>query len=96
MNTVVGPGRLINVQIFKTSAIYKKTPGTINVISEVLAAGGSGGNTGYSGSSTVSLATGGSAGGYAKSKLSVDQIDGQLITVGTRANRIVDYPHRVA
>lgn len=83
-------------RFLKPVPFIKKTPGTINVISEVHAAGGSGGNTGYSGSSTVSLATGGSAGGYAKSKLSVDQIDGQLITVGTRANRIVDYPHRVA
>ncbi|WP_337015381.1 carbohydrate kinase [Pantoea agglomerans] len=83
MNTLVGPGRLIYVQIFKTSATYTKTTGTKNVIAEVQAAGGSGGNTGYSGSSTVSLATGGSAGGYAKSKLTADQVNGQLITVGT-------------
>ncbi|MDH2122956.1 carbohydrate kinase [Pantoea brenneri] len=83
MNTLVGPGRLINVQVFKASAPYKKFPGTKNVIAEVQAAGGSGANTGYSGSSTVSLATGGSAGGYAKSKLAADQVDGQLVTVGT-------------
>ncbi|KEY42711.1 hypothetical protein [Pantoea agglomerans] len=92
MNTLVGPGRLINVQIFKSSAPYKKTPGTKNVISEVQAAGGSGGNTGYSGSSTVSLATGGSAGGYAKSKLSADQVDGQMITVGTGGKAKVGNP----
>ncbi|MEN4524422.1 carbohydrate kinase [Pantoea agglomerans] len=92
MNTLVGPGRLINVQVFKASAPYKKTPGTKNVIAEVQAAGGSGANTGYSGSSTVSLATGGSAGGYAKSKLAADQVDGQLITVGTRGKTNNGYP----
>lgn len=90
--TSLTPGRLINVQIFKSSATYNKTAGTKNVIAEVQAAGGSGGNTGYSGSSTVSLATGGSAGGYAKGRYSADQVDGQLITVGTGGKAKVGNP----
>ncbi|EMO6449665.1 phage tail protein [Raoultella planticola] len=92
INALVGSGRLLNVQIFHATAIYNKTPGTKNVIVEVQAAGGSGGNTGFSGASSVSLATGGSGGGYAKSRLTAAQADGKTVTVGSAGQPATGYP----
>ncbi len=59
-------GRLLNVQVFVSSAIYSATPGTTNVIVEVQAAGGPGGGAAATGAGAVSMGTGGTAGAYGK------------------------------
>ncbi|QWA09783.1 hypothetical protein GTU79_21080 [Sodalis ligni] len=61
-------GRLLNVQVFVSSAIYSATPGTTNVIVEVQAAGGPGGGAAATGAGAVSMGTGGTAGAYGKGR----------------------------
>ena len=77
-------GRLLGKpRVFTSSSKYDNpTPGTKFVIVEVQGAGGSGANTGFTANVEASIASGGSAGGYACSFLSIDQAINQIITVG--------------
>ncbi|HFD7147402.1 TPA: phage tail protein [Escherichia coli] len=77
-------GRLLGKpRVYTSSSKYDDpTPGTKFVIVEVQGAGGSGANTGFTGSGEASIASGGSAGGYACSLLKIDQAINQIITVG--------------
>ncbi|MGC0901028.1 carbohydrate kinase [Pantoea agglomerans] len=82
MNTLVGPGRLLNVQLFNASGTYTPTPGTKSIVVEVQGAGGGAGGIGGAGTSTVAIGNGGGAGGYAKSRLTSGFSGGIPITVG--------------
>ncbi|QAV45379.1 carbohydrate kinase [Pantoea agglomerans] len=83
MNTLVGPGRLLNVQLFTASGTYTPTPGTKSIVVEVQGAGGGAGGIGGAGTGTVAIGNGGAAGGYAKSRLTSGFSGGISITVGT-------------
>ncbi|MEN4580242.1 carbohydrate kinase [Pantoea agglomerans] len=82
MNSLVGSGRLLNVQVFTASGIYTPTPGTKSIIVEVQGAGGGGGGIGASSSANVAVGNGGGAGGYAKSRLTSGFTGGIQVNVG--------------
>lgn len=83
MKALVGPGRLLNVQVFTVSGSYTPTAGTKKIIVEVQAGGGAGGGTPATSSSQNSVASGGSSGQYVKSQLQVSSLSLPVtVTVG--------------
>lgn len=81
MKSLVGPGRLLNVQVFTTSGTYTPTSGAKKIVVEVLGAGGGGGSSSAANTSANGLGTGGGGGGYAKSYLTSVPAS-QSVTVG--------------
>ncbi len=75
-------GRLLNIRTFTASTIYTPTPGTKAIDIYVIGAGGAGGGSQATASTTVSVCPGGNAGCFARSYLT-SGFAGQLITVGT-------------
>lgn len=70
MNTLIGPGRLLNIQVLTGSGNYIPTPGTKKILGEAVGAGGGGGGASAGGTSgsnyIISVGGGGGAGAYAK------------------------------
>lgn len=75
-------GRLIQVQIFQSSATYMPTPGTNAIIVEAQGGGGGGGGTAATGASQFSIGGGGQSGAYAKSRFTTGFSGGISVTVG--------------
>lgn len=63
------PGRLLNVQVFKTSGTYTPTPGTKRIIIEAQGGGGGGANAKSTATNTITLTCSGGAGGYVKHEI---------------------------
>lgn len=78
--TKLTPGRILNIQTFTSSGTYVPTPGTKNILVEMVGGGGGGGNASSSATDTVGLGSGGGGGGYLRSYISA--VASQLITVG--------------
>lgn len=76
-------GRFIGVQRFATPGTftYTPTPGTSSVVVEVQGGGGAGGGCGAAAAGQISIATGGNAGAYAKSRITTG-FSGASIVVG--------------
>jgi len=70
LNTLVGPGRLLNVQVLTGSGTYVPTSGTKKIVVEAVGAGGGGGGAdagGRSGDNYIySVSGGGGSGAYAR------------------------------
>jgi len=70
LNTLVGPGRLLNVQVLTGSGTYVPSSGTKQILVEAVGAGGGGGGAnagGRSGDNYIySVAGGGGSGAYAR------------------------------
>lgn len=77
-------GRLINIQTFTTPGTftYSPTAGTKSVIVEVQGGGGAGGGVGAAAAGQISIAPGGNAGAYAKSRITAG-FSGASIVVGS-------------
>lgn len=85
----VNSGRLLNVQVFTSSALYTPTPGTKKAIVEVQGAGGAGAGT--NSPATMCAASGsGTSGAYAKAI--IDNPTPQQITVGSGGKGGVNNP----
>lgn len=66
IKALVGPGRLLNIQVITNSGTYSPTAGTKKAVIEMVGGGGASGSTPAS-SSSVNFASGGGGGGaYAK------------------------------
>ena len=78
VNIVVGasPGSLLNAQVFTSSGVYTKTPGTKKIIVKMVGGGGGGGGTVPTNSSQIASGAGGNSGTYSESGL----IDATSIT----------------
>lgn len=77
-------GRLLNVQVFTSSATYTATVGTTRCIVEMVGGGGGGGGAQTTTASQIALGGGGNAGSFIKALavLATDNISGQTVTVG--------------
>lgn len=83
MRSLVGPGRLLNVQVFTSSGTYTKTPGTKKVRVKSLGGGGAGGGTEVTTSAQIAAAWGGNSGAYAESSLiDVSLVASIAVTIG--------------
>jgi hypothetical protein len=69
MKTLVGPGRLLNIQTFIVSGTYIPTLGTRMAVVEVQGAGGGGGYARATAANNCAVGSGGGAGGYTKALL---------------------------
>ncbi|MDU1573283.1 MAG: hypothetical protein E6868_08530 [Pantoea sp.] len=76
------PGRLIGLRVFTASGAYTPTAGTKSIEVEVQGAGGGGGGATATNSSQLSVGCGGSAGAYAKSRITNLQ-SSYAVVVGT-------------
>lgn len=76
-------GRLLNTRIFSNpgTSTYTPTSGTASVDVEVVGGGASGGGTAATGASQIAAGAGGSAGGYARKRIT-SGFSGVTITVG--------------
>lgn len=84
MKSLVGPGRLLNVQVFTTSGTYTKTAGTKKVRVRALGGGGAGGGTEVTSSSQIAAAWGGNSGAYAESTMiDVSAVGSVAVTIGS-------------
>ena len=79
----IKPGRLLNIQYFKTAgaSTYIPTLGTTSVVVEVQAGGGAGGGAVATGAAQVSLGATGSSGSYARKRIT-SAFSGVTVTVG--------------
>jgi hypothetical protein len=68
-SAAISPGRLLNVQVFRSSGTYTPTAGTTSAVVEVQGGGGAGGTAGASNTSQYSVGCGAGAGGYAKGRI---------------------------
>lgn len=78
---LVGPGRLLNVQVFYNSGVYTATPGTKKVIVEMVGGGGGSAGARAAGAGQVSVGGSGGAGSYGKGQFT-SNFNGVLVTVG--------------
>jgi len=75
-------GRLINVQVFTSTATYTPTTGTAAVIVDIVSGGGAGGGTAATSTGQISVGAGGQAGGRAMSYLT-SGFSGVTVTIGS-------------
>lgn len=88
MNTLTGPGRLLNVFLFTASGSYTPSQGTKKIRVTVIGGGGGGGAAQSNSQGYVSAGSGGGAGGSAISELNVSDITLPVnVTVGIGGNR---------
>lgn len=80
---LVGPGRLLNVQVFYNSGIYTATTGTKKVIVEMVGGGAGSAGSRAAGSGQVAIGGAGGAGSYAKGSFT-QNFNGVQVTVGTK------------
>ena len=81
---LVGPGRLLNVQTFKSSGVYTPTPGTKKVRVKMTGGGGAGGGTAPTSSSQIASGVGGNSGTYSESiMIDIAIASGAACIVGT-------------
>jgi len=80
---VVGPGRLINTQIFKVAGTfpYTPTPGTKSIVVEMVGGGGGSGGVVATAAGTVGASSGGGSAAYAKALIN-SGISGVQVVVG--------------
>ncbi|HCC2880934.1 TPA: carbohydrate kinase [Klebsiella pneumoniae] len=80
---LVGPGRLLNVQVFYNSGIYTATTGTKKVIVEMVGGGAGSAGSRAAGSGQVAIGGAGGAGSYAKGSFT-QNFNGVQVTVGAK------------
>jgi hypothetical protein len=80
-SAAISPGRLLNVQVFRSSGTYTPSAGVNSIIVEVQAGGGGGGAAAATSSGGYSAGCGGGGGGYAKSRITSPAVT--AITVGS-------------
>ncbi|MFT4271271.1 MAG: hypothetical protein QM578_09685 [Pantoea sp.] len=81
INTLVGPGRLLNIQVITATGTYTKTPGTKDAFVKGVGGGAAGGGVGASTSSSVRGGAGGGAGTYGETWID-DVPDTVAVTIG--------------
>ena len=80
---LVGPGRLLNVQVFYNSGIYTATTGSKKVIVEMVGGGAGSAGSRAAGSGQVAIGGAGGAGSYAKGSFT-QNFNGVQVTVGAK------------
>jgi len=79
---LVGPGRLLNVQVFTANGTVTKTAGAKKWKIRVLGGGGGSSAAPATGTGQVSVSNGGGAGAYAEGVYDVTSISSAAITIG--------------
>ncbi len=82
MNTLTGPGRLLNVLLFTASGSYTPSPGTKKIRVTVIGGGGGGGGAQACASGYVAAGSGGGAGGSVTKTIALSSVDPISFTVG--------------
>lgn len=80
---LVGPGRLLNVQVFTANGTVTKTTGAKKWRIRIIGAGGGSSSPAATAGGQVSVSNGGGAGAYAEGLYDVTSITTAAITVGT-------------
>lgn len=66
LQTLLSPGRLLNVRIFTGNGVYTPTLGTKSIIVEAVGGGGGSGGVGATSASSTGVSSAGSTGAYAR------------------------------